>query len=163
MKSWTARSTTWTCSRASLLITRCASYLHCGRNNVVAMTSDNPRQRTRAEAGRHRRGDAGITGWMLSKQTARPRLTDGNYVFDRRAVSRAHLDLLHHLFRLLPDLDAPTAEIAILFLSTLFGWAAPGGDQLLWLNLLSDGAPALALGTGEGRPRHHLAGLRARP
>jgi len=43
------------------------------------------------------------------------------------------------------------AEIAILFLSTLFGWAAPlTAIQLLWLNLLSDGAPALALGMEKG-------------
>ena len=41
----------------------------------------------------------------------------------------------------------------ILFLATLFGWAAPlTAIQLLWLNLLSDGAPALALGLEKGDP-----------
>jgi len=41
----------------------------------------------------------------------------------------------------------------ILFLATLFGWATPLNPlQLLWLNLLTDGAPALALATEKGDP-----------
>jgi len=45
------------------------------------------------------------------------------------------------------------AEIMILFLATVFGWATPLNPlQLLWLNLLTDGAPALALATEKGDP-----------
>jgi Ca2+-transporting ATPase len=45
------------------------------------------------------------------------------------------------------------AEIMVIFLATLFGSKAPlNALQLLWLNLLTDGAPALALGLEKGDP-----------
>jgi Ca2+-transporting ATPase len=45
------------------------------------------------------------------------------------------------------------AEIAIIFIATLVGWPSPlTAIQLLWLNLVTDGAPALALGTEKGDP-----------
>ncbi len=41
----------------------------------------------------------------------------------------------------------------MIFLATLFGWPVPlTAIQLLWLNLVTDGAPALALGTEPGDP-----------
>jgi Ca2+-transporting ATPase len=41
----------------------------------------------------------------------------------------------------------------IIFLATVFGWNTPLAPiQLLWLNLVTDGAPALALGTEKGDP-----------
>jgi Ca2+-transporting ATPase len=45
------------------------------------------------------------------------------------------------------------AEIAIIFLATLMGLPSPlTAIQLLWLNLITDGAPALALGVEKGDP-----------
>jgi Ca2+-transporting ATPase len=45
------------------------------------------------------------------------------------------------------------AEIAIIFIATLMGWPPPlTAIQLLWMNLLTDGAPALALGMEKGDP-----------
>jgi Ca2+-transporting ATPase len=45
------------------------------------------------------------------------------------------------------------AEIMIIFLATLAGSPSPlTAIQLLWLNLLTDGAPALALGLEKGDP-----------
>ncbi|MCP4545473.1 MAG: cation-translocating P-type ATPase, partial [bacterium] len=45
------------------------------------------------------------------------------------------------------------AEIMIIFLATLAGSSSPlNAIQLLWLNLLTDGAPALALGMEKGDP-----------
>jgi Ca2+-transporting ATPase len=50
-------------------------------------------------------------------------------------------------------LSCNVAEIAIIFLPTLFGWGSPlTALQLLWLNLVTDGAPALALSTEKGDP-----------
>ena len=41
----------------------------------------------------------------------------------------------------------------IIFLAILFGWNTPLAPiQLLWLNLVTDGAPALALGSEKGDP-----------
>ncbi len=41
----------------------------------------------------------------------------------------------------------------IIFLATVFGWNTPLSPiQLLWLNLVTDGAPALALGSEKGDP-----------
>jgi Ca2+-transporting ATPase len=45
------------------------------------------------------------------------------------------------------------AEVAIIFGAILVGWPAPlTAIQLLWLNLLTDGAPALALGLEKAEP-----------
>jgi Ca2+-transporting ATPase len=50
-------------------------------------------------------------------------------------------------------LSCNAAEIMVIFLATLFGWPVPlTAIQLLWLNLVTDGAPALALGTEPGDP-----------
>jgi Ca2+-transporting ATPase len=50
-------------------------------------------------------------------------------------------------------LSCNLAEIAIIFLATLMGLPSPlTAIQLLWLNLITDGAPALALGVERGDP-----------
>ena len=44
-------------------------------------------------------------------------------------------------------------EIGIIFVATLIGWPSPlTAIQLLWLNLVTDGAPALALALEKGDP-----------
>ncbi|HQV63614.1 MAG TPA: cation-translocating P-type ATPase C-terminal domain-containing protein, partial [Anaerolineales bacterium] len=50
-------------------------------------------------------------------------------------------------------LSSNVAEIMIIFLATLAGLPAPlTAIQLLWLNLITDGAPALALAMEKGDP-----------
>ncbi|HZY41448.1 MAG TPA: cation-translocating P-type ATPase, partial [Anaerolineae bacterium] len=50
-------------------------------------------------------------------------------------------------------LSCNVAEIAIIFIAALAGWPTPlTAIQLLWLNLVTDGAPALALGMEKGDP-----------
>ena len=50
-------------------------------------------------------------------------------------------------------LSCNLAEIAIIFFGTLITKQSPlTAIQLLWLNLITDGAPALALGTEKGDP-----------
>jgi Ca2+-transporting ATPase len=50
-------------------------------------------------------------------------------------------------------LSCNLAEIAIIFIATLANLPSPlNAIQLLWLNLITDGAPALALGTEAGDP-----------
>jgi len=50
-------------------------------------------------------------------------------------------------------LSCNLAEIAVIFIATLFTGGSPlSALQLLWLNLITDGAPAMALGTEKGDP-----------
>jgi Ca2+-transporting ATPase len=80
----------------------------------------------------------GITGTDVAKETADMVLTDDNYASIVSAVEQGRVIY---------------SKIAIIFLATLAGAPSPlDAIQLLWLNLVTDGAPALALGTEKGDP-----------
>ena len=80
-------------------------------------------------------------------------LTDDNYVSIVAAVEQGRViyaNIRKFVFFLL---SSNIAEIMIIFLATLAGLPMPlTVIQLLWLNLLTDGAPALALAMEKGDP-----------
>jgi Ca2+-transporting ATPase len=93
----------------------------------------------------------GIAGTDVAKQSADMVLTDDNYASIVAAVEQGRVIYANIRKTVYYLLSCNFAEIAIIFLAILVGWKSPlTAIQLLWLNLLTDGAPALALGLEKG-------------
>lgn len=93
----------------------------------------------------------GITGTDVAKNTADVILTDDNFSSIVRAVEEGRV-IYNNIKRFVSFLlSCNFGEILIIFTSILFGLPVPLLPiQLLWLNLITDSLPALALGVEKG-------------
>ena len=95
----------------------------------------------------------GITGTAVTKEAATLVLTDDNFATLVRAVQEGRVvyDNIVKFVRF--QLSTNIGAILTVLVATLLGWSAPfTAIQLLWINIIMDGPPAMALGIEPARP-----------
>jgi len=88
----------------------------------------------------------GITGTEVSKNAADVVLSDDNFQTIVFAVEEGRKIFSNIQKAIQFLLSANLGEVFTLFIATLLGWAILGPVHILWINLVTDTLPAIALG-----------------
>ncbi len=94
----------------------------------------------------------GITGTEVSKGASDMVLADDNFATIIVAVEEGRKVFANIQKTIQYLLSANTAEVLTIFIATLAGWDVMLPVQLLWINLVTDTFPAIALGVEPNEP-----------